>query len=535
MRKPGASAARDDGLRLLAGFLFALWLALAITWVARRGPTQLLWFCDVSLLATCAGLYFRNAHLVTAQLVAVVLFHFGWHLEFWLYLVAGRLPLGATAYMFFPNFGLWEKTISFLSHTLVVPATLYGSLVLGAPRSAWRVQAVQTAAVFGLTLALTSPAENINWLFGTEFFHPATPGPSVLYTTAMILGLPLLVYWPVNRLATPLVRRFAPIDRLKISSARLAGLLLATTAASFALSLHVDRAFGLEPHVLAPLSPSSLGAQAGLQTSTIVDRFRLVNDPNRLAELLPYPLATLPLVRSEHRGTERVHLRPILRTVPADSLPSVPQEMLLEGSRSVSGSIVYGVVASDGLYLQPIGDLHRFRNRFVVRLQMGGPGISEFVDPQTGRMFAPSEENEILGYGLGGIYAVAAVEVLDRKVVARSPFYLAKRQGIRLPEDVWSIVREGRNVPLLIREPTRAWRVAFQSVPEPGEPPDIFVSDFFGYNLKNLTGTPRRFEGFAGPGGASCGRIGWWSASRLRYCAERGGHLNIVERAFTGS
>lgn len=532
MTEPREPAPRG-GLGVLAGFLFALWIAISITWVRRQGAMQMLWFCDVALLMTALGLFLRSARLVTAQLVALLLFHAIWSLELWLCLLGGYLPLGATAYMFYPGFSLWEKTLSFFSHTFVVPAALYGAFVLGAPRRAWLFQWAQTCAIFGLTFLLTNPAENINWLFGMELLRPATREQSILYYSAMVVLPPFLAYLPTNRLITSLAQRHAPSEAWRISPLQLLAALLAAVAISFGVSLWIDREFGCDSRSVATVTPepSPIEKLPTSRISTTVDHIGFGPGSARRAVLRTLPSTELPRQPSGPEGRWRVHMKPLLHVVPAGLLPAVPQEVVLAGRRSVPGSIVYGVVASDDVYLQPLSDLHRHRRRFEVPLQIGGRGLSEFVDPQTGELYEPTDQNEILGNGTGGVYAVGALEVVDRKVVARSPFFLVKRQGIRFPEDLWFTLRGSRRRPLLARAgKPRGFRIAFQSSPFPDKvPPDVYIADFFGYDVRNVSNTPRAFDGFVGPDGSSCGATGWSDPETLRYCTDLRGTLAIAE------
>jgi hypothetical protein len=471
------------------------------------------------------GLFLRSAKIVTAQLTALCAFHLFWNVEFWLCLLGGFLPLGATAYMFYPGFTLWDKTLSFFSHTFVVPAALYGSCRLGAPRTAWLLQTVQTCVVFGLTLLVTNPGENINWLFGMGFLHPATPWQCIVYDLAMILVLPVVVYLPTNRAVTQLVRRCARVGSQPLALRVLPALLVALLA-SFGISFAVDRRFGIDSRLLQATSsgPSPLERLPASRVSTVVRTIRFCAGEPRHVALVPLDVPFLP----RPMGSEgRVHVKAVLRTVPVGAIPAVPQEIVLEGRRSVRGSVVFGFVASDALYLQPISDLHLDDDRFAVHLQIGGHGLSEFVDPRTGRFFAASDQNEILGEGTGGVYVVGALEAVGRTIEARSRFYLVKRRGILFPEDLWFNERDGARTPLLSRpaEPARSL-VAFQASPNSAKSsPEIFVADFFGYDVRRVTNRASRFAEFVTPDGSSCGAPSWQDEETLRSCREVAGQL----------
>lgn len=193
--------------------------------------------------------------------------------------------------------------------------------------------------------------------------------------------------------------------------------------------------------------------------------------------------------------------------------------------------MVWAFAASDDFYLQNICDLHGNRKMYEVRCAIGGHGVSEYVNPSNGEIYDSTAYNEVLGGGTGGIYALGVIEVLGGKVVSRSPYYLVKRKGIRLPEDIWFISKGGSLFPLLsnISKPMLS-HVAFQSFANPADnAPDVFMCNFFGYEIRNLTGTPRRFDGFIALNGKPFEGIGWVGTNVLRYYTEREGKPILLD------
>jgi hypothetical protein len=525
-----ARAPGFDGLNVLAVCLCLIYGVMAGAWCRRYNAGHLLWFCDVALLLTAVGLLLRSRALVTAQLVAVCIFHLVWNVDFWLCLLFGYLPFDATGYMFFHDLSLGEKGLSFFSHVFLVPAALYGVFALGAPKRAWLLQWAQTLVVFTLTYLLTRPEENINRVFGFEVFHLSLAGlPPPAYYALMITLPPLLIYLPTNRLLTMLFRQPA-LKALpaRISGAFMAALIIAALAASVAVAWVADRQCVLDANLFEVSSAgvARLESPRPGGARTPVDQILYeLGGGVRQVPLLVWPHAALPKQWSGLDRKLHAHTKSVLLELAADDIPAAPQEVLLRGPRTVRGSVVWAYVASDDFYVQPHPDLHGERAAYEVRCKLGGRGLSEYVDPADGRLFAPNAYSEILGSGTGAIYALGIVEVLRGEVVAQSAYYLVKRKGLRSPEDVWFVESAGGLTPLLSKptDPLNA-RVAFQSPLTPANSkPEVFTCDFFGYDLRNLSASPDRFDGFTRPEGAAVEAVGWLDATTLRYYAEGAG------------
>jgi len=546
-----------DGISVIAFFLFLSWILVSLAWCRRYNPGYLLWFCDVALLMTAVGLFLRSGMLVTAQLVAILVFHIGWNLDFWLYLFFGYLPIGSTAYMFYHDLTLFEKSLSFFNHVFIVPAALSGIYVLGVSNKAWLVQWAQTFLIFLLTYLFTRPAENINWMFGTEIFNitPAIVQP-FLYYALMIIVPTLIIYWPTNRLIVFIVNRWNAkiregthlsnpmLEDIVQARARSipshVSLLTATaaiflaTVASLAVSHMADMKCALDSTIFQVThnGRSPLGVMPLPTIKTRVDHIIFgERDTIREVSLFVWASQELPKQWSGFDHKWHVHTKALLRYVKAEHIPSVPQEVLLRGTRSVSGSVVWAFVASDSFYIQDNCDLRGNRKTYEVRCTIGGRGVSEYVNPSNGEIYPSTAYNEILGSGTGATYALGVIEVLGEKVVSRSPYYLVKRKGIRFPEDVW-FVSKGRSLFPLLSNPAKPMlsRVAFQSLPNPAnDTPDIFTCNFFGYEIRNLTRNPRRFDGFVALNGKPFEGIGWAGPDIIRYWTEREGKLMLLD------
>lgn len=542
-----------DGLLLIASFFFFLYILMSLAWIKRYNPGHLLWFCDIALLLTATGLFLRSGFLVATQLTAIIAFHLIWNLDFWLILLFSYAPVGSTGYMFYSDITLAEKSFSFFSHTFVIPAALYGISILGAPSRAWLAQWGQTCVVFVLTYLLTNPEENVNRMFGVEIFNFSLTKLSILlYYTLMVTVPPLLIYWPTNKLLTIVVKYWqrgkTPASSYSLNSAPyetvsypfqmswsiITAIVFLAAAFSVAISYAADRKYALGQDVfqIAPHGKAALEAMSDSMMRTSVDRLMFgEGETARQAPLLVWPSSELPKQWSGFDRKLHPHTKSTLLKFTAEAIPSVPQEVTLGGTRSVPGSVVWAYVASDDFYLQSQCDLRGERRNYEVVCQIGGRGVSEYVDPETGELYVSTATNEILGNGTGAIYALGTIEVSKGRIVAKSPYYIVKRRGIRFPEDVWFIARDGALVPLLSQSNNPAGaRVSFQSPFNAASGvPDIFISNFFGHRVRNLTNTPERFDGFVQANGQAFAGVGWVNSSVIRYYTDNGGKLMPFE------
>lgn len=556
MRERRSSSLKLDAIRLIAVFLFAVYSLLSIAWCRRYNPDHLLWFCDIALLLTAVGLFFRSATLVTAQLVAILVFHVAWNLDFWLFLVFGYMPFGSTAYMFYHDLSPYEKVLSFFSHVFVVPAALYGVYVLGVSRRAWLVQTAQTILIFFLTYLLTRPEENINWMFGSDFLNttPSSIHPALYYCLMGIVPT-VIVYLPTNKLLTAMADRqkwrkrneansradkssiavTGPSSRRDLVAVTIAVVLASAT--SVAVAHIADARCIMDPAIFEATleGPTRFETQPVTLTSRVNQIQFGEGHSVRQLPLLVWPHPTLPKQWSGLDRKLHAHTKSVLLEVSATDLPAAPQEVVLRGTRTVAGSVVWAYVASDDFYLQGYPDLHGERSGYEVRCKVGNRGLSEFVDSITGQLFVSTGYNEILGGGTGAIYVLGVVESREGNIVAKSPYYLVKRKGIRFPEDVWFMPANRALVPLLSNptEPLNS-RVAFQSpLNSTTDMPEVFTCNFFGYDIRNLSNNPQRFDGFISSDGKPFESVGWVDHSALQYCTEREGgwlRLRIVDR-----
>jgi hypothetical protein len=201
-----------------------LWLKIACTvFVAvlvpvywhNYGPTNFLYFCDIALLLTVAGMWMENALLISMCCVGILLPQALWCVDFVVVLCGGHLT-GMTDYMvkptslFLRGLSLFHGWLPFLLFFLV-KRTGYDRRAL----PLWTVLA--WALCFISYFWLPGPADvpndltprNVDFVFGMSETTAQTFMSPPLYFVTWLAGLALVVYLPTHLL----LRRFIPSSR----------------------------------------------------------------------------------------------------------------------------------------------------------------------------------------------------------------------------------------------------------------------------------------------------------------------------------
>jgi hypothetical protein len=198
-----------------------LWLKLAYTafmavlipvYWANYGPTNFLYFCDMALLITLAGIWLESPLLVSMCAVGIIGSQTLWVIDFLSNLVG--LPLtGLTDYMFAADHSLFLRSLSlfhgWLPFLLVYLVWRLGYDGRGLP--AWTVLAWVLILVcfFFMPPPRLNPGlepVNIDYVWGfsdTEPQHWMSPG---LWVVGLMVLMPLLLFVPTHFL----LRRFMP-------------------------------------------------------------------------------------------------------------------------------------------------------------------------------------------------------------------------------------------------------------------------------------------------------------------------------------
>ena len=179
----------------------------------KYGPSNFLYFCDLALFLTLAGLWRENRLLVSLPTLGILLPQALWCLDFAVQATGHRLT-GMTAYMFEAQRPMFLRGLS-LFHGWLPFLLLYLVSRLGYDRRAlplWTAIAWIACLVSYFFIpgpspenALAASPSNVNYVWGMSDTTPQTWMPAPAYLVVWMLGLGTLVYLPTHWL---LVRWF---------------------------------------------------------------------------------------------------------------------------------------------------------------------------------------------------------------------------------------------------------------------------------------------------------------------------------------
>lgn len=202
---PIRPAARRPRLPLALKFAYTAFMAVLIPvyWV-NYGPTNFLYFCDMALLVTLAGVWTESPFLVSMPAVGVLAPQFLWVADFGLNLAGVRL-MGMTDYMFNVATPPLLRGLS-LFHGWLPFLLLYLVGRLGYDRralAAWTALAWALMLISWLFLPGPRPDAgltpvNVNYVFGPSDAAPQSFAPAWAWLTLMMAGLPLAMFAPVH-------------------------------------------------------------------------------------------------------------------------------------------------------------------------------------------------------------------------------------------------------------------------------------------------------------------------------------------------
>lgn len=171
------------------------------------GPSNFLYFCDVALFLTLIGIWTENKLLISLPTVGILVPQFIWVIDF-IGGLFGVAPLGMTDYMFDANIPLFARGLS-LFHGWLPFLLIYLVFKVGYDKRAfqyWTALAWVLLCICyfimpapGAVLENINAPVNINYVFGFSDETAQTWMHPDLYFAALMLGLPLLVYYPTAR------------------------------------------------------------------------------------------------------------------------------------------------------------------------------------------------------------------------------------------------------------------------------------------------------------------------------------------------
>jgi hypothetical protein len=171
---------------------------LVPTYWRKYGPGNFLWFSDVALLTSVPALWLESPRLASTQAVAVLVPETLWLVDYGAGLLAGRTPIGLASYMFDRRLSPFVRGLS-LFHVWLTPLLLLIVSQAGYDRRAWKHGTVLTWLLLLASWRLTSPEENVNWVYSRRQ-QIRSRAARAGFVVALMIAIPLLVQLPAHLL-----------------------------------------------------------------------------------------------------------------------------------------------------------------------------------------------------------------------------------------------------------------------------------------------------------------------------------------------
>ena len=179
------------------------------------GPTNFLYFCDVALFLTLAGIWLENSLLVSMCAVGILAPQTLWVVDFVANLFGVPL-VGVTDYMFKHENPLFLRGLSsfhgWLPFLLIYLVWKLG--YDGRALAAWTVLAWVLILICFFFMPPPHPNPgltpvNINYVWGFSDNAPQSFVHPYVWVAGLMVGAPLLLFWPTHRVLVRAMRRAA--------------------------------------------------------------------------------------------------------------------------------------------------------------------------------------------------------------------------------------------------------------------------------------------------------------------------------------
>ena len=205
----------------MTALLIPLWLKLAYTafmavqipvYLYRYGPTNFLYFCDIALLLTLAGIWLESPLLISMCAVGLLLPQAVWVVDFAANLLG--LPVtGMTNYMFERQRSLFLRGLS-LFHGWLPFLLVYLVWQLGYDGRALIAWTALSCVVLPICYFLLPPSQpapgltpvNVNFVWGFNDNVAQTWMSPNAWFALLLFGLPVAVYWPTHLLLSHVMK-----------------------------------------------------------------------------------------------------------------------------------------------------------------------------------------------------------------------------------------------------------------------------------------------------------------------------------------
>jgi hypothetical protein len=169
------------------------------------GPTNFLYFCDVSLILTLIAIWPENSLLISMCAVGILLPQALWVIDFLGRAATGHSLIGMTDYMFEPQRSLFLRGLS-LFHGWLPFLLVYLVWKIGYDRRAvWAWTALAWVLLIVGFFLLPPPMPqpgltpvNVNYVWGISDVAPQTWVSPLVWFWGLMIGLPLLVFAPAH-------------------------------------------------------------------------------------------------------------------------------------------------------------------------------------------------------------------------------------------------------------------------------------------------------------------------------------------------
>jgi hypothetical protein len=187
--------------------VYTAFMAVMIpVYLYRYGPTNFLYFCDLALLFTLAGLWLDSALLISMCAVGLLVPQTLWVFDFIANLF-GLRTTGMTNYMFEKQRSLFLRSLS-LFHGWLPFLLLYLVWKMGYDSRALPAWTALSCVVLPICYFLMPPAQpdpgmtpvNINLVWGFDDHAPQKWMSPNTWFALLLFGLPVAVYWPTHLL-----------------------------------------------------------------------------------------------------------------------------------------------------------------------------------------------------------------------------------------------------------------------------------------------------------------------------------------------
>lgn len=190
---------------LIVKLLYSAFMAVLLpVYLRQYGPTNFLYFCDVALLLTLAGVWNESALLLSVATVGILIAQAFWLCDFIGRLCGWRMT-GMTAYMFDTARSLFLRGLS-LFHGWLPLLLLYLLTYTGYdPRALpiWTVLATLLVLVCYFFMPPPSARRgirpvNINYVYGFSDELPQRWMSQRAWLMVTVIGFPLVLYLPAH-------------------------------------------------------------------------------------------------------------------------------------------------------------------------------------------------------------------------------------------------------------------------------------------------------------------------------------------------